>query len=65
MREISMGVQRRADLKGKIPFTDISAEFGVNGGAIVDAGEILSGSSRFLRDVGSVITGTRHQGADE
>ncbi|MGZ3722067.1 MAG: hypothetical protein ACXVA9_03995 [Bdellovibrionales bacterium] len=62
---LMLGVQRQADLKNKIPWTDIKAEFGVNGGAIVDAPGLLSGSGKFLSDVGSVITGNKKKDADQ
>jgi hypothetical protein len=52
-----LGLQRQSKLNSKIPLTNIDAEFGANIGAIVDAGGLFSSGSKFLSDVGAVITG--------
>jgi hypothetical protein len=52
-----LGVQRESQLNSKIPFFNINAEFGANAGVIVDAGGLFSGGTKFLSDLGAVITG--------
>lgn len=60
-----LGVQRSAALGGKIPWTDIDAEFGANVGLFADAGGFVTGASGFAKDVGALISGKRGQDANQ
>ena len=58
-----LGVQKAGTLTGKIPFTNVSAEFGANAGYIVDAGGTLGSAGGFISDVAARISGNHSKDA--